>query len=575
MFQRFTDTSAARIWLYTLGMVLLGSIRFDCVAQEQLPQDVPDPGVELRPMEDRSHFDATHYEFHINLSEPASGQFRAVATVWGTLQPTSPYISLDLSGLNVRSVTIDDEEIPFAHSGGILRIGPLETDTEERSVELQISYGGSPENGLFFGEDANGDPAVFADNWPNRARWWLPSNDHPSDKATVRFEVQVPSGYDVIANGALTETRPVDGGVVWVWETHPEVPIPTYTMVIGVARFERRILGPAACGESPVVPAPGQATDPSCSEISAWALAGGGDYAEERFARGPDMVDFYTNLVGPYPYEKLAHVQSSTRFGGMENSSAIFYARGGWEQGRMGEGVIAHETAHQWFGDAVTPASWYHLWISEGFASYFGPLYFESRDGTEVFRSMMAQSREVATTSNVVGQAIVDSSTNQLFALLNRNNYQKGAWVLHMLRHRLGDSTFFAAARDYYHEKLHRTADTDDVRAAFELAAGEDLESFFRQWVFSPGHPQLEIEWGPDGEDLVASIRQGQPAEWPTFQLEFDLEVEGGTADGVRTRVAMDSRETSIRIPGAADAGELLWDPEVTVLATASMQRAP
>ena len=533
----------------------------------------PEPGLELRSRADRADYDIAHYLLELDLSRPASGRFEAVATLRGELAAGTDRVDLDFIGLDVRSVLVDGVPTEFGRGGSVLTIGPFEPSAGVAEREIRIEYGGAPQNGLFFAEDRDGEPTVFADNWPNRARWWFPSNDHPLDKATARFEVLAPEAYEVIANGRLVETRPgAAGGTTWIWETDPEAPIPSYTMVVGMARFERRPLGEAGCGLSPAAP-PAPTGGETCADVSVWALAGDGDYGAERFARAPDMLDFYSELIGPYPYEKLAHVESSTRFGGMENSSAIFYGRGAWEERRMGEGVIAHETAHQWFGDAVSPASWYHLWVSEGFASYFSPLYFEARDGVEAFRSMMRASRETAVGSDVVGQAIVDSSSNQLFELLNRNNYQKGAWVLHMLRHEVGDEAFLRGIRDYYARHLHGVALTADVRAAFEGASGRELGWFFDQWVHAPGHPRLEIEWRPEGADLVVAIRQAQPEEWPVFRLDVELEVEGGPADGERASVRLETREATLRIPGAGGADGLVFDPDVSALATAELRR--
>ncbi|WP_420633673.1 M1 family metallopeptidase [Candidatus Palauibacter sp.] len=533
----------------------------------------PEPGMELRRASDRGAYDIAHYDLELDFGRPASGRFGAVATLRGDLAAGADRVDLDFIGLEVASVLVDGAPAEFGRGGSILTIGPFEPSAAVSQREIRIEYGGVPENGLFFGEDRDGEPAVFADNWPNRARWWFPSNDHPLDKATVRFEILAPEGYAVIGNGRLVETRPEPaGGTTWIWETDPAVLIPSYTMVVGMARFERRALGQGGCGLSPAAPRKPGAGE-ACADVSVWALAGDGDYGAERFARAPDMLDYYSELIGPYPYEKLAHVESSTRFGGMENSSAIFYGRGAWEERRMGEGVIAHETAHQWFGDAVSPASWSHLWVSEGFASYFSPLYFEARDGVEAFRSLMRASREVAVGSDVVGQAIVDSSSNQLFDLLNRNNYQKGAWVLHMLRRHLGDEAFFRGIRDYYGRHLHGVALTGDVRAAFERAAGQELGWFFDQWVHAPGHPQLAIDWGAEASDLLVSIRQVQPPDWPAFTLDLDFVVEGGGADGRRANVRMETREATLRIPNAADAEDLLFDPDVSVLATAEIRR--
>lgn len=526
-----------------------------------------EPGIEPRPAADRAGVDVHHYDIRIDLTDPASGTFEGDVTLTLDRLGAGEWLSLDFAGLDIHQVQVNGEDARHLRDGSLLRIDARNHPPE--GLEVRVRYGGAPIDGLFFGQDANLEPAVFADNWPNRARWWFPANDHPADKATARFTVRVPSGFGVIANGYELDRREAAGVATWVWQTDDDAPIPPYTMVIGVARFERRGLAPGACGNAPA------AADSDCAPVSVWALAGGGDYGAERFSRGTDMVDFYTELVGPYPYEKLAHVQSSTRFGGMENSSAIFYARGGWEGGRMGEGVIAHETAHQWFGDSVTPASWYHLWVSEGFASYFGPLYFEARDGVDVFRERMEGVGRTAKSSGVIGQAIVDSTTNNLFDLLNANNYQKGAWVLHMLRGLLGDEVFFRGVRDYYARHVHGAAATEDVRAAFERVSGRDLEGFFRQWVYSPGYPDLGVGWRIDGEELVVDVSQRQSADWPVFTAMAEIEVRrrGGTT--FRLPIEISGRSQTLRFGGMSDVVDVAFDPDGWLLKDVEVVATP
>jgi aminopeptidase N len=534
---------------------------------EAPPEALEEPGVEPRPAATRSGIDVRHYDIKLDVTDPASGTFQGDVTLTLRRLNVDDWISLDFAGLTIERVDVDGTEGRFVRTGSLLRVDVSDAPAED--VAVRIRYAGAPTNGLFFGEDANLEPAVFADNWPNRARWWFPSNDHPADKATVRFTVTVPPGFSVVANGYELDRRDGTGETTWVWETDADAPIPPYAMVVGIARFERRGLAPAACGLAPVGVSSG------CADMSVWALAGDGDYGADRFSRGPDMVDFYSEVVGPYPYEKLAHVESSTRFGGMENSSAIFYGRGGWEARRMGEGVIAHETAHQWFGDAVTPASWYHLWVSEGFASYFGPLYFESRDGVEAFRERMEAAGRTAKNSDVIGQAIIDSTSNNLYDLLNANSYQKGAWVLHMLRGLLGDEVFFQAIREYYARHLHGAASTDDVQAALERASGRTLDEFFEQWVRSPGYPDLGITWSISSDELVLDIRQRQAPSWPAFTMMAEIEVRrrGGTT--FRLPVEIEGRSQTLRFGGMSDVVEVVFDPDAWILKDVEVTRLP
>jgi aminopeptidase N len=295
--------------------------------------------------------------------------------------------------------------------------------------------------------------------------------------------------------------------------------------------------------------------------------------AAPSFRRAAEMVDWFTETIGPYPFEKLANVQSATRFGGMENASAIFYSERGIASGRSIEGTVSHEIAHQWFGDAVTEADWHHLWLSEGFATYFGALFFEAADGVEDFRGRMEQSRQRVLGSADTDRPIVDEEETDLFALLNDNNYPKGGWVLHMLRGLIGDEAFFAGIRAYYARHVHSAVLSEDFRAVMEEASGRELDWFFEQWLHAPGYPTFEVatEWaaasGGSGGTLTVRVRQIQKDAWPTFRVPIELMV---VQDGRehRSRVEVSGRETVLRVdlPGRAAPSRVGLDPDGWVL---------
>lgn len=513
----------------------------------------PVPGVEHRSSVERARLDVLHYDLSIDLRRLDDTVMQAVARLNVRPSPDATYVDLDFVGLSADSVLMDGAHVSFSQGPEILRIEPDAGFSE--TVRIEIFYGGRPLNGLFFGPDPAGNPTVFADNWPNRARWWFPSNDYPEDKATAEFMVRVPPGYSVVANGRLVG---VDGDT-WRWRT--DVEIPAYTLVIGVAKFERATIGDAACGMAPAAVDGGE-----CAEVSTWALTGSGAYGEQRFTRAADMVDFYTEMFGPYPYEKLAHVQSSTQFGGMENSSAIFYAMGAWAEERMGEGVIAHETVHQWFGDSVTPARWSHLWVSEGFATYFTAVYMDARDGDGALRQAMEQGRERIVGSDASNRPVVDERPD-LFGLLNSNSYPKGAWILHMLRTLIGDEAFFGAVRAYYAQHRNGVADTEDVRRAMEQASGQDLTGFFEQWAYSPGFPKLKVTSAHEGDEMVITIEQVQSEDWPTFRGAWlELEITWDSGDVERHEVWLTSRSDELRIPTRGQVATITLDPNVKLL---------
>jgi aminopeptidase N len=302
-----------------------------------------------------------------------------------------------------------------------------------------------------------------------------------------------------------------------------------------------------------------------CIDVSYWVFAPDFDSAGRMFARAHEMVDFFARTIGPYPFEKLANVQSATRFGGMENASAIFYSERAVAN-NPSEGLVAHEIAHQWFGDAVTEANWSHLWLSEGFATYFGHLFFERFQSVDDFQSRMEEDRQIYIGSNVTGQPVVREETS-LFDLLNRNNYQKGSWVLHMLRRVMGDDDFYAGIREYYRRYLHQVVLTEDFQAVMEEAAEQDLDWFFNQWIHEPGYPVLQIshEWDEAAGEVVVTVEQVQDAAWPLFRFPTEVEVQTSTGTTI-TPVEIVGRRSVIRIAAAEDPRLVRLDPDGWVL---------
>jgi len=262
-------------------------------------------------------------------------------------------------------------------------------------------------------------------------------------------------------------------------------------------------------------------TDTTANEV--WAYPEDSAFADAvPFRRAAEIVDAGSRIIGPFPYRKIAHVESSTRYGGMENSSAIFYDQGGYVSRRMVEGVVRHQTAHQWFGDAVTERDWRHLWLSEGFASYFDLVIGAALDGDSLLQQGMRASAAGYFGSRNVDRPLVDSAAHDLMGLLNANSYNKGAWLLHMLRWEVGDWAFFRGVREYYRIFPDSSVLSEDCQRVVERAAGRDLGWFFRQWLYQPGYPpQLAVDLRVDRAARTATlrVRQAQPAAWGRFRL--------------------------------------------------------
>ena len=518
--------------------------------------------VESHPYE--PGIDVLHYDLALDL--PDSGtviEGRAVLTVRRTAPRDN--LRLDLVHLHVDSVLVDGRAVRFVRSERSIGV-PLPTGSGG-TFRITVVYGGAPENGLIIGTDSAGRWTGFGDNWPNRARYWIPSVDDPSDKATVTWTVHAPANRTVVANGTLVERRRLaadaHGVMRSVTRWRESRPIATYLMVIAAAPLSEYDLGETACGLAALA---------RCVPQMVYVAPEQRSVLPGAFARAGAIVRYFAEEIAPFPYEKLAHLQSSTKFGGMENASEIFYADDIVRHGRMTDGLIAHETAHQWFGDAVTEREWGHLWLSEGFATYFAALWARHARGDTAFRRELAAMRATVLTDrrSVPTRPVIDTTQLDLPELLDVNSYQKGGFVLHMLHALLGEDAFFAGLREYYYAHRDGNAVTDDLQHALEHASGLKLGWFFDQWLRRPGYPSLDVSWryDPATRHVVVEVRQ-QP-RFGDFRFPLTLEVR--EPDGRVHRATMEvpavpttTMTLPMRLMSAPTA--LTPDPDVDLLA--------
>jgi aminopeptidase N len=295
------------------------------------------------------------------------------------------------------------------------------------------------------------------------------------------------------------------------------------------------------------------------------------------------VLAFFSQTIALYPYEKLALIVGATRFGGMENSSAIVFTsslfdlRGNEKMSaRFGipthiENVVAHEIAHQWFGDSVTELTWADLWLSEGFATYFAGLFIEKYDGEDAFRAYMHNAAEKYLSYERQRRApIHDTQTEDLNQLLNPNNYEKGAWVLHMLRKRLGDARFFEGLRIYYVMHRDGNATTEDLRKALEKASGQDLKEFFARWVYGAGHPHYELSWSwkdvtEKNGKLTITVRQTQSDEAFLDPIPIDIVIGNGLGTN-RVVITPSGKIATKELTFTRKPDAVRFDPDETLL---------
>lgn len=468
------------------------------------------------------NIDILHYLFKLELSDEHD-QIRGETTI--TLKYLSDSITtfqLDLVspkswdpsvGMKIRKILNEKEEpVLFEHSSDKIR---LKFEQDSKPNLLTIIYDGIPEDGLIISKNKYGHRTFFGDNWPNRAHHWLPTIDHPYEKATCEFIITAPQHYQVVATGLKKEESMMTGNKKL---THYEnkVPLSTKVMVIGVARFAIQYLG-----EINSVP------------IESWVYPQNREEGFYDYAIVVKIFRFFYSHIGPYAFAKLANVQSKTRYGGMENAGNIFYHEGSVTGNRQSEALIAHEVAHQWFGDSASEKDWEHIWLSEGFATYFTHLYFEFSYGRDkMIERMLTDKAKILSYYDTHPHPIVFSGYTDLMEILNTNSYQKASWVLHMLRFVVGDDIFWEGIRKYYQTYNLNNALTKDFQSVMENVSGEDLDWFFKQWFFHPGQPKLQLDWKYHKKDRKAIITIHQTQKDLIYQMPIEIGITSKNEEG-------------------------------------------
>ncbi|HBC78339.1 MAG TPA: peptidase M1 [Bacteroidales bacterium] len=496
--------------------------------------------------------DVINYTFRISLSDISDtiyGEASASLNFMGKISDMEfdlKSLRPDGKGMIVDSVVFSGERIKWTHSENTLRIFIGKELASGNSGILKVAYHGIPADGLIISKNKFGNRSFFSDNWPDRAGNYLPCIDHPYDKATVEFIIIAPSHYEVVANGYLVEESHLAGEMKLTrWKE--DVPLATKVMAFGAAEFDFRLAGVA--GNIPV-----------------WTYVykenskeGFNDY---EVALKP--VAFYSKLIGPYSYEKLANVQSKTIFGGLENAGCIFYSENSVTGKGRAEGLIAHETAHQWFGNSVTESDWHHIWLSEGFATYLTSVYLEKNYGRERLADEMKSDRDQVIKFYLRSpRPVIDTTITNLMRLLSVNSYQKGAWVLHMLRHELGDEVFWKGMRLFYEKFRNKNALTTDFKKVMEEVSLKDLSGFFHQWLYIAGQPDLKITSTSSKKKGYTDILVEQKQE---FLYSFPLELLINTQEGeYRESIRINERLTKLTVK-STKINQIVPDPDVNLL---------
>lgn len=519
----------------------------------------------------RQPVDIEHYRFAITLAD-TTDRIEGEATVrLRLLKADVRTVALDLAeatparqgrGMRVSAVTGGGAALAFAHRADRLTITLARPSKEGEVVEFVVRYSGIPADGLRITQTKYGDRTFFSDDWPDKARQWLPTIDHIADKATMEMSVVAPAHYQVISNGLRVETTDLPGGTRRT-VYRESVPIAPWLYTLGVARFAVQEVG-----------------EYDGKPIQTWVIAQDRDAGFHDFAVPTrDVLAFYSERVGPFSYEKLANVQANIGGGGMEAASAPMYGPASVTGTRSvrWRNVVIHEIAHQWWGNAVTENDWNDVWLSEGFATYFTLLFIEHAYGRDEFAQGLRDSRKTVLDfyARTPDYRVVHENLSDMTQVTNGMTYQKGSWVLHMLRQRMGDDRFFAGIREYYATYQDKNASTTDFRRVMERASGSELTAFFDQWLYRGGVPRVEGTWHWDAaaKQVVVELTQTQAGE--PFQLPVEVGITD-TAGRVRVeRVELSARTARVTFAAERQPTAVTLDPNVRALIDGRLVQRP
>lgn len=512
MKNRMNRTSAATLWVYAL-------VNFTAHAQTPAPSFFEQMYQTTRAGLAREHsrmpvalaktaapdtsgYDAVYYDLDFTVTVSPNNLAGVMTGVFRSTRDQLTQITLDFDAREGiapwQGFSVAGNAASFTHANWKLRVQLDRAYQRGETFSITVRYSGLPRQGGFkgFGFDQNryGNLVISSLSEPFLARTWWPSKDDPTDKAdSVRVRVTTPSNMIGASNGVLiAQTDNGNGTKTFVWQER--YPITTYLVSLAISNY--------ATFQDRFEYAPGQFLP-----LDYYVYPGQLSTARTAFANVPEMLRIYSNLFGPYPFLSEKYGHAVFEWGGaMEHQTltSIGTVSTNWEY------IYAHELSHQWFGDLVTCSDWGNIWMNEGFASYCEALYAEARFGRSALHSYMNASLNGMTTWG--SDAIYRYSTSETYYIFANTVYDKGAWVLHMLRHVIGDTAFFTIMRDYAYDPAFKfqNVSTEQFRDYCEAKTGKELDWFFQPWIYEPYFPVYQWGYAASPGALRVKIEQKQ-----------------------------------------------------------------
>ncbi len=514
--------------------------------------------------------DVTYYGLNLTLTY-IPRYLRGVATV--VLKPATASLNsffLDLnSALRVDSVKVGNQRLMYSHASNRLTITLPQTATVGQTQRLLVYYQGLPVSAdgaiAFTTHDNTADPLIYTLSEPYGASDWFPCKDTPADKAdSSAVSITAPPTFVSVSNGLLQRvTNNIDGTKTYVWKN--SYPIAQYLISIACTNYTQY--------DTPLT-YQGQ-TMPVTHYVFPEDLA----LAKPVIDQTNDMIKVFSDRFGIYPFfrEKYGHAEFGKDQGGMEHQTISSMDR----RSLLDRNVVSHELMHQWFGDKITCRDWQNIWLNEGFASYGEAIYQESLGGKTTYQSYMNTafaSRAKSASGSVYAQDV--SSVNAIFGAAGYNKYYaKGAWVLHMLRGVLGDSTFFKGMKAYVASPAaYSTAVTEDYQRVMEKTSGKDLNYFFKQWIYGEKYPiyTYSVATAPGTTRAILRISQAANTNPASFTMPIQITLQSPFGDQTVT-VLNDQPVQSFTLTGNSPIPitGILFDPDNWILKVASQVAPP
>ncbi|MDY0907925.1 M1 family metallopeptidase [Microbacterium sp. CFBP9034] len=468
-----------RIAFVTAGLVLASTVAASsgAVAAPGSPGEPryapgdPGAGDPYFPLAGNGGIDVVHYDLDLDYAPPAAapapleGTLAGVATIDLVALADLDRFNLDLRGLTASAVTVNGKRVAFTQAPNELVVTPRPKLKAGQAATVVVTYGGTTtrptdiEDALY-GWVTTRDGAMVVSE-PDGSATWFPVNDHPTDKSTYSFEITVPEGLTAVANGLLLGSETAAGRTTWTWDAPDPMAAYLATATVGNFRLEQY----TAANGTPIIDAIDVTRSPG-------QVAG--------LARTSEMISFFEERFGPYPFVSYGAIVDNDTVGyALETQTRSFFSSS------ASENTVAHELAHQWMGDHVSPGRWADIWLNEGWATYASWMWREHR-GTTTAQTLFTGVMNRAATSSTWSTVLAEPGPLGIFGTAV---YDRGAALLHALRVEIGDEAFFDLATEWVDRFGGGTATTSDFIALSEDISGQDLDQFFQVWAYEPTKP--------------------------------------------------------------------------------------